>query len=287
VPGYTDYGFDGRYVWGRGAVDAKGAFASMVTSLIIASSRGGVECGVRVVSLAREEGDSGGAWGLVKRLGVTPFVIVGEPTGAVRVAVGYKGSLKASVVCEGGQGHSANHPLHGSAADRLIDALITIRARLASLKLDPIVTMINSGVSHNVVAPEAKAVIDVRLHEGLDPLRVASLLCDTAMHYECLCAEIEGVSPVKVSVSAPVPRALLRALRGLGLKPGVSLKRGTSDMNILFHWSISIAAYGPGDPMLSHTPYERVSVEELGIAAMAYYEAFKTLCERGAEWMRI
>jgi LysW-gamma-L-lysine carboxypeptidase len=59
-------------------------------------------------------------------------------------------------------------------------------------------------------------------------------------------------------------RALLKAIRAQGGKPRFKLKTGTADMNTLgTAWDCPVAAYGPGDSTLDHTPQEHVEIEEL------------------------
>ena len=63
--------------------------------------------------------------------------------------------------------------------------------------------------------------------------------------------------------NTPLVRAFLAAIRQVGGQPGFTLKTGTSDMNILGPaWDCPIAAYGPGDSDLDHTPDEHILVPE-------------------------
>ena len=84
--------------------------------------------------------------------------------------------------------------------------------------------------------------------------------------------------PVRVKPQVPVVRSLQRALLERGLKPRLVVKRGTSDMNLLQAITGSIAAFGPGDPRLSHTPGERVSLDEVVEASMIIASALNMLC---------
>jgi LysW-gamma-L-lysine carboxypeptidase len=64
--------------------------------------------------------------------------------------------------------------------------------------------------------------------------------------------------------NTPLIRALLKAIRAHGGKPRFKLKTGTSDMNTLgTAWDCPMAAYGPGDSALDHTPHEHLEIEEL------------------------
>lgn len=61
-----------------------------------------------------------------------------------------------------------------------------------------------------------------------------------------------------------VGRALSWAIRAEGMASRSNMKTGTSDFNVVGPvWGCTIAAYGPGDSALDHTPQERVAVEEL------------------------
>jgi LysW-gamma-L-lysine carboxypeptidase len=83
--------------------------------------------------------------------------------------------------------------------------------------------------------------------------------------------------PFQAQKNTPVVRALLRAIRAAGGRPRFKLKTGTSDMNVVGPaWGCPIAAYGPGDSSLDHTPDEHISVEEfrrgVGVLAQALTE---------------
>jgi LysW-gamma-L-lysine carboxypeptidase len=60
-------------------------------------------------------------------------------------------------------------------------------------------------------------------------------------------------------------RSFLTSIRAAspGIQPGVVLKTGTSDMNVVGPmWRCPIVAYGPGDSALDHTPNERLLLDE-------------------------
>lgn len=74
-------------------------------------------------------------------------------------------------------------------------------------------------------------------------------------------------------------RSFLTAIRGAGAaQPGFVLKTGTSDMNVVGPvWGCPIAAYGPGDSALDHTPYEHVSIDEYWRAIEVLEAALRVL----------
>jgi LysW-gamma-L-lysine carboxypeptidase len=54
-------------------------------------------------------------------------------------------------------------------------------------------------------------------------------------------------------------------------------KTGSSDMNVLWKITRSIAACGPGNSLLAHTNEEEISVSDLRTAASVYANAVKEL----------
>ncbi len=72
-----------------------------------------------------------------------------------------------------------------------------------------------------------------------------------------------GDPPFEAEKNSAVVRALLRAIRAQGGTPRLKLQTGTSDMNVLgTAWCCPIAAYGPGDSALGHTPHEHIDLGE-------------------------
>ncbi len=272
VPGMLEPRLQGDTVWGRGAVDAKGPLAAMILGLHIAS-REGLACSSAVLGLVGEEGDSTGAWGLVSR-GATPLhVVVGEPTGGDGIAIGYRGSLTVEIECRGEEGHSSN-PGAGAA-----DSLVMILSNVLHNDARATVTRLEAGTAANVTPGRAAATVNLRFEEpAIEALRAAAELCDSTYTRGCFCSRISLLHPVKTSLSNPTAKALVTSLRSEGLNPRIVVKRGTSDMNVLALATRSIAAYGPGDPRLSHTRREHIRVGDIVKAARVYSRTLISLC---------
>jgi LysW-gamma-L-lysine carboxypeptidase len=82
---------------------------------------------VRVAAVVGEEGDSRGVRELLKG-GLPPYVIVGEPTNTVGVAIEYRGGAKLILRCRASGGHSSSPG--DSAIEKLISCLERIQGSL-------------------------------------------------------------------------------------------------------------------------------------------------------------
>ncbi|RUM46545.1 MAG: hypothetical protein DSY37_05110 [Hyperthermus sp.] len=279
VPGWVEPLSNGDIIRGRGAVDAKAPLASMIIGALHARPRRHV---VEVVAAVGEEGPSHGAWFLVKSGWRAKAIIIGEPTNTTKVAIGYRGGCRIKVACTGEEGHSSSPWLYQDACSLALEAYKKL-AESSSVSVNGYtftVTGIRCGdindTNSNVVAGEAVLNIDARIPVGggVEELRekLYSMLPSS-----CSATIARCIQPVRVSVSSPVPRALIRSLLGYGIRPQPVIKAGTSDMNILRLVTSNIAAYGPGRSELSHTRYEEVSLQELDTAVHVYVQAIREL----------
>jgi LysW-gamma-L-lysine carboxypeptidase len=263
VPGYIEVRVEDGFVWGRGAVDAKGPLVSFL--LAGAMVRG---CRVRVSGLAGEEADSPGAKALVDSHERFDHALIGEPTG-LAIAIGYRGSSLLKIECRARGGHSSSPEVGESALDKILGAAGSVSGGGVSAS---IVELTARGPARNMLPTEAKALVDVRFAERYS----------LTLPGGCSARALSFTPPVRVKPQTPVVRALQRALLSMGVKPRIVVKRGTSDMNILYpRVADSMAAFGPGDPRLSHTPYEKIRVSEVVAAARVIASALEWLCSEG------
>jgi LysW-gamma-L-lysine carboxypeptidase len=278
VPGMIPVRVAGGALYGRGAVDAKGPLAAFVA----AAARVGPLPGKRIVvvgAVEEEAATSKGARHLLARHRPS-LVIIGEPSGWDRITLGYKGRLLADYRLERSAGHTAG-PEQGvceravefwQAVQRYAEACNQGRERRFET-LDPSLRRIHSG--GDGLAEWVEATVAFRLPLGLDPATVQ--------------AEIDGwaLAPAQVRFrgaeaafraekSTRLVAALLTSIRAAGGRPAFSLKTGTSDMNVVGPaWGCPIAAYGPGDSTLDHTPHEHLDLAEYERAITVLSEALK------------
>ncbi len=262
VPGFLPVEINGDELSGRGTVDAKGALATMIWA---AARAAGVTAGRIVVAGAvGEEGTSPGARHLLS--GEKPdAVVIGEPSGARTVVLGYKGIMRISLDVTRKSAHTSG-PAEKAvevAAGFWHDIQDHVNVKWAQARPfeRPLATLV--GLRGDITA--ARAEIWCRTPIGFDAGDFRSWLesradGDNLTIYE----EVPAVRSRQVD---PVVSCLRSAIREHGTPAGLKLKLGTSDMNVVGPvWSVPIAAYGPGDSRLCHSDDERISLAEYLLA---------------------
>lgn len=273
VSGYIRVRTEGGDLYGRGSVDAKGPLCAM----LIAASRVDLPEGVdlRVAGAVGEEtSGSIGARHLTSRW-KPDACIIAEPSGFDGVTLGYKGRLlmTARATCPNthtaGQQPSAGDQIHAlwqrilkrvldfnDGIDRGFDQLQATLRELAS--------------TSNGLEQHARLEAGFRLPPALGPQQLIKILHDIRNTHQSAHPELridltfEGPEVAhSTDRSDPVVRALSGAIRAQGHRPRPKLKTGTADLNVVAPiWQCPIAAYGPGDSALDHTPNEHINLDE-------------------------
>jgi acetylornithine deacetylase len=170
VPGPALATEDEKYIYGRGACDAKGIMAALIAAAVDLAREGRRDIGLLFV--AGEETDSRGAKtadGLAAAAMSAPgprFLIVGEPTENV-LGRGHLGVLTVALATTGRRAHSAFPHLGESAVEKMLDVLADVR-RL-DFGRDPVlgptrmsIVQIAGGDAPNVIPDAARAVVSLR-----------------------------------------------------------------------------------------------------------------------------
>ena len=236
----------GELLYGRGAVDMKGAIACMVD----AASRVPTEAGtLSFIITGDEEGPAlHGTRALIdymEEAGEKPdLCLVGEPTSVDRLGdmmkIGRRGSVNIWLEVEGHQGHVAYPHL----ADNPIPKLVAMLAELDALVLDEgtdwfqpsnleITDLEVGNMAHNVIPGTAKARISIRFND----LHSGRSLSDTVMAI----AQKHGGRAMPIVSGEPFltpPGAfsdtIARAVEAeTGVEPERSTTGGTSDARFL------------------------------------------------------
>ncbi|WP_019514914.1 succinyl-diaminopimelate desuccinylase [Sphingomonas sp. Mn802worker] len=245
-PAFTSEVRDGL-LYGRGAVDMKGAIAAFVAALS-AQPHGGQ---VTLIITGDEEGPATfGTVSLIERMrarGIAPdLCVVGEPTSVSRlgdtIKIGRRGSVNIWIEVPGRQGHVAYPHL----ADNPIPKLIAALAELDALVLDHgnawfqpsnlEVTDITVGnAATNVIPAAAKARISIRfndLHRGEELVRRVEQIVHEHAPDASITARVSGEAFLTQpgALSAMLSAAILDET---GLTPELSTTGGTSDARFL------------------------------------------------------
>ncbi|MDX9911572.1 MAG: [LysW]-lysine hydrolase [Phycisphaerales bacterium] len=283
VPGDIEVRIEHGELHGRGSVDAKGPLAAM----LVAAAR--VDLAQRNVRLSvvgavgEETPTSPGARHLATRLR-PDACIIGEPSGWDGVTLGYKGRLLVTATSEHDNAHTA-----GPAPSACDDVLAWWEAaRALCMELTPSGSRVFEQVQASVRAIESTSdglVCRASLDAGFRlPVNVPPEILEARLRDLCadrVSLHVRGRETAYVSDRADaVVRSLSGAIRRAGATPRPKLKTGTSDMNVVGPaWNCPIAAYGPGDSSLDHTPHERLSLAEFLRSIGVLRDAITTLAD--------
>ena len=255
---------DEDWIYGRGACDAKGILAAMVTA---AGSLSPPEVPrVGLLFVVGEEVDSIGAL-RANDLGVgSSYIIVGEPTGN-RLVSGHKGALEFVIRAEGVAAHSAYPDRGDSAIDRLLHALHQVRhaawGRDASLGEATVnIGSVAGGLAGNVVPPSAEARVFVRLvgpSASAEQTLARIVAEDPKLTYEI------------TSRSEPVTGMTLDGFEGEPVAFG-------SDIPALTTFGKPLML-GPGSIHDAHSDGEKIEKRQLSEGVRLYREMVRTLLE--------
>lgn len=276
---------DGRArLYGRGAVDAKGPFATFV-SAAARLARDGTPLPYRLVlvgAVEEEAASSKGAHAIVDRY--APFAcVIGEPSGWDKLTLGYKGSMQIEGRWEQAMAHSAGRetPVTEQAVAfwNQVQAHCNAHNQDQQLLFDqllPALRSINSG--SDGLTDWATLTIGVRLPPAIPPEVLEAEL--SAFAGNGTLRFLGGCPAHRGDKNNALVRAFLKGVRSAGGKPGFLLKTGTSDMNVVGPaWQCPILAYGPGDSNLDHTPNEHIVLEEYALAIDALEAALRELAK--------
>lgn len=271
---------EGR-LWGRGAVDAKGPLATFVMAAARLGTRGKLKGRIVIIGCVEEEAPSSrGAHYAVDHYQPNAC-IVGEPSGWSRVTLGYKGTLRISCSVEATCGHGAHD--RQTAAERIVAFWQSTtnyvnqfnRGRERAFdQLLPTLIAINS--SSDGLQEWAQAEISIRLPVDVAPHELADRL--RAIDPEIAIEILGTATAFRSDRNTPLVRALTNAIRRQQAHPGLVLKTGTADMNIVGPaWNCPVVAYGPGDAALDHTPDEHIVIDDYLRAIAVLETALATL----------
>jgi acetylornithine deacetylase len=262
VPPFFPSRIAGDRLHGRGACDAKGIVAAQIAAADRLRHQG--ETRVGLLFVVGEERGSDGA----RRANDVPpgsrFLVDGEPTDN-RLGLATRGILRVRLRAAGRAAHSSFPERGESAIDKLIDALIALRA--IDLPADPVlgrthysIGLINGGVAPNVVSPSAEAEVMFRTVTDAADVRRAIAPLESRVAIE----HVLEVPPVQLTTVPGFDAAVFAF---------------TTDIPFLAGWGEPLL-FGPGSIHEAHTADESVSIAELTAAADHYVAIARTLLGR-------
>jgi len=295
VPGSIPVREEDGYLYGRGTVDAKGSLIAMLVAAARHRMMGG-QGRALVVGVVEEERRGDGVKALVRQRPKVDYAVFGEPSGAKRITIGYKGSIHLRFELSVESGHSSapwafpNSILKAIGLWSRISDYTSKRLRAKShyRELTSCLTGIKGGSEMSVVPERCEMNIDIRIPVGLTVDEVLSELREEVNSFSIENPETEikfhiddRVEPFETSIGSPIVQALNRAIKDVYRVPAKYIKKtGTGDMNILGHeLKIPIATYRPGNSRLDHSPHERIDIEEFLGAIRVYQRALVRIHE--------
>ncbi len=279
VPGDIPVRLEDGVLHGRGSVDAKGPLASFLAGASRAELPDGVN--LLVCAACGEEEESPGAHHLKTQLR-PDACFIGEPSAWDGVTLGYKGSVRMNATVTRDNGHSAGPG--DSACDYLIAWWQRVQQRVHDLNRDRTGDFDRILWSVRGIASNNDGLHDVgELNAGY---RLPTWI--TVRELKDIIRDIDhdGVNLIftgdeeawRSERNDPVARALSAAIRAEGARPKPKVKTGTCDMNVVGPvWRCPIAAYGPGDSLLDHSPTEHLVIDEYHAAIRVVSRAIESL----------
>lgn len=276
-------------LYGRGAVDMKGAVAAMVTAaedLVREQPGHGGQVGILLTSDEEGiaiDGIKRVAEALQKRNGAPQYCLVGEPSSQAKlgdvVRIGRRGSIHAHLHVHGIQGHSAfpealDNPIHRLAT--FIEALTTMQWDQGDENFPPThcqLTNIHAGTgAENVTPGHAEAWFNFRnspasCSESIRS-RVEQLLTQNGIEHYDLDWRVSG-DPFR-SEAGKLRFAVIEAIeKECGIRPELNTGGGTSDGRFIAPLGTEVVEFGLLNESI-HKVDEHTSTQDLAVLSRIY-----------------
>jgi len=285
---------DGR-LYGRGAVDMKGAIACFVAAALRYVARTGFTSkgSISLLITGDEEGPSiNGTMKLLDWLKdrdeTLNACVVGEPSNprvlGDEIKIGRRGSLSAELVVHGKQGHVAYQHLCDNPVPklaRIIDRLSTTPLDAGNADFEPSnleVTVVSvPNTSYNVVPAEARAKLNVRYNtcwtrpklEAWVREIAAKAAAEVGARYDLT---FSGTGDVFLTAPGPLVDTMTEAVRAVtGRVPALTTGGGTSDARFIQAYC-PVIEFGLVNKTI-HQVDEHVAVDDL-VKLTEIYERF-------------
>jgi succinyl-diaminopimelate desuccinylase len=275
---------EGTTLHGLGAVDMKGGLAVFLhlAGSLDAPPVDVTWCFYAGEEVAREYNGLLRLWDERPDLLTADVAILGEPTGGF-VEAGCQGTMRLRISLMGLRAHVARPHTGRNAIHRLGGLLTSVDGyEVRRPVIDGCeyaeqlqVVSVEGGVAGNVVPDQVTLVVNHRYAPDRTGAQAESSVrellaphLEPGDHWELL----ESAPPAPPSLDDPVLAALVSA-SGFPARAKV----GWTDVAFFAERGVPAANFGPGDPLLAHTPGEHVSAEELTRAATVLDAVLRTI----------
>jgi len=255
--GKNSLGENDRFIYGRGACDAKGSMAAMICAAICARKKGITDFGL-FFNVGEEDDFCGILNGLPEEN--PQFVVIGEPT-ELRPIVGQRGLLGFKLSAKGQNAHGATPELGVCAISKVAEAMAVLKqtelpedASLGKSSLN--IGKISGGSSINTVADSASIWVEIRtvVKNSVYRRLLESVLNAFELEY------LSDFNPVFLKDESV--RLLFESL----IDGRTGVKKAFTE---LFFWPRGIIL-GPGNPAQAHSDNEFVEKKQLSQAVEIY-----------------
>ncbi len=282
------------FLHGRGAADMKGSIAAMVTAVERFLPAAQLNARIGFLITSDEEGSAiNGTQRVIKELGIRnikiDYCLVGEPSSSERlgdtVKIGRRGSLGATLVVNGIQGHVAYPQL----AINPIHKVLPVLAHLTDITWDEgnasfpatsfQISNINAGTgATNVIPGQIEVVFNFRFSTELDAdtikSRVTQLLDEAELNYQ-LDWKLWG-NPFLTDAGKLVEAVSESIQQHCGYDTERSTAGGTSDGRFIAPTGAEVVELGPCNATI-HQVDEKITVAELDKLSDVYQGVLQAL----------
>jgi LysW-gamma-L-lysine carboxypeptidase len=280
-------------IFGRGAADAKSPLCALLVAGALAE-----DSGVRITfaGVTEEEGEGAGIEALTASPARYDYAVFGEPGGASRITIAYRGRVALHVTVKTEGGHAGSPWAYRSAFEEFNSMLSRLKDyerskevqgdRFRSLSIVP--TIVRAGSFQNVVPSICEATLDLRFPPSLRSAEtIAEVRSIAEKSGDGLAITIvpgEPTEAYEVDSASTLLRAFQRAIiLRLKTRPGLVRKTSTGDMNSFAHRRhIECVTYGPGVSSTSHTDGEVVQIADYLNSIEVLKEALNQLITLGS-----
>lgn len=244
----------------RGVVDAKGCLVNFIEALIAADVP--AHGRLTVVGAVEEEVSSSKGAFHVRDTLVADAVVIGEPSRADTLTLGYYGLLKIRLLAAVPHAHSAGKGVV-SAPDLMVETVARLRTHADEFDPEGISALISTKSWSDPARQYAEGILNFRVSPQAD-LKALLAAVEATGSAEVRCEILRATPGYSTPRTCNLARCFTRAFAATSTPPRFVVKKGTSDMNTLAtRWTgVDMVAYGPGDSALDHTDHEFLTATE-------------------------